>query len=90
MVMGQVFDHADVYELENYRNPISRVMVPGSEDQDKEVRVLEPAETWQIVSRLHDPEKTLVVLIAATGVRISEALGLQVETCTIRGWQHSD
>jgi integrase len=80
MVMGQVFDHADVHDLETCRNPASKVCVPGSEDEDKEVRVLEPQQTWQIVSRLQDPERTLVVLIAATGVRISEALALQ--------WRH--
>ena len=80
MVMGQVFDHADVYDLETCRNPVSKVRVPGSEDDDKEVRILQPEETWQIISRLEDPEKTLVLLIAATGLRISEALGLQ--------WKH--
>lgn len=76
MVMGQVFDHADIYDLETCRNPVSKVRVPGSEDEDKEVRVLQPEKTWQIISRLQDPERTLVVLIAATGVRISEALAL--------------
>lgn len=80
MVMGQVFDHADIHDLETCRNPVSKVRVPGSEDEDKEVRILQPQETWQIVSCLQDPEKTLVVLIAATGVRISEALALQ--------WKH--
>jgi len=80
MVMGQVFDHADVYDLETCRNPISKVRVPGSEGEDKGVRILQPEETWQIISRLQDPERTLVVLIAATGVRISEALALQ--------WRH--
>ncbi len=80
MVMGQVFKHADLHELEICRNPISRVLVPGSEDKDKEVRVLQPQETWQIISRLQDPERTLVVLIAATALRISEALALQ--------WRH--
>jgi integrase len=80
MVMGQVFDHADVHDLETCRNPVSKVRVPGSEDEDREIRVLQPEETWQIVSRLQDPERTLVVLIAVTGVRISEALALQ--------WRH--
>lgn len=80
MVMGQVFDHADVYDLETCRNPVSKVRVPGSEDEDREIRILQPKETWQIVSRLQDPEKTLVLLIAATGVRISEGLALQ--------WKH--
>jgi integrase len=75
-----VFKHADLHELETCRNPISRVLVPGSEDKDKEVRVLQPQETWQIISRLQDPERTLVVLIAATALRISEALALQ--------WRH--
>jgi integrase len=78
MVMGQVFDHADIYELEICRDPISRVLVPGSEDE--EVRVLQPQETWQIVSRLQDPKRTLLGMIAATGLRISEALALQ--------WRH--
>jgi integrase len=78
--MGQVFDHGDIYDLETCRNPVSKVRVPGSEDEDKEVRILQPEETWQIISRLQDPERTLVALIAATGVRISEALALQ--------WRH--
>jgi integrase len=80
MVMGQVFDHGDVQELENCRNPVRKVLVPGSEDEDEEVRVLEPEQTWRIVCLLRDPEKTLVLLIAATGLRISEALALQ--------WRH--
>ena len=80
MVMGQVFDHADIHDLETCRNPVSKVCIPGSEDEDQEVRILQPEVTWQIVLRLQDPEKTLVVLIAATGVRISEALALQ--------WRH--
>jgi len=80
MVMGQVFDHGDVHDLETCRNPVSKVRVPGSEDEDKDVQILQPEETWKIVSRLQDPEKTLVMLIAATGVRISEALALQ--------WKH--
>lgn len=80
MVMGQVFSHADMYDLESCRNPIQKVMIPGSEDTDREARVLQPEETLEIVSRLDFPEKVLVVLIAATAVRISEALALQ--------WRH--
>ena len=80
MVMGQVFDHGDVYDLETCRNPVSKVRVPGSEDDDRGIRILQPKETWQIVARLQDPEKTLVLVIAATGLRISEALALQ--------WKH--
>jgi integrase len=75
--MGQVFDHADVHELETCRNPVSKVRVPSSDDDDTGVRILQPEETWQIVALLQDPEKTLVLLIAATGLRISEAPALQ-------------
>jgi integrase len=80
MVMGQVFDHGDMYELESCRNPISKVLIPGSEDVDFEVRVLQPEETLAVIKRLDYPEKILVVLVAATAVRISEALALQ--------WKH--
>jgi integrase len=80
MVMGQVYDHGYVHELETCRNPIGKLRVPGSEDDDREVRILQPVETWQIVAGLQDPEKTLILLIAATGLRISEALALQ--------WKH--
>jgi integrase len=80
MVMGQVFDHADVHDLETCRNPVSKVLVPGSEDEDKQIRILQPDETWLIITHLQDPEKTLVLVIAATGLRISEALALQ--------WKH--
>src|SRR5664279_3292111 len=80
MVMGQVFDHADMYELETCRNPIAKVMIPASEDNDYEARVLQPAETLNLISRLQYPEKILVILVAATAVRISEALALQ--------WRH--
>jgi integrase len=82
MVMGQVFGHADMYDLESCLNPIQKVMIPGSEDTDREARVLQPEETLEIVSRLDISEKVLVVLIAATAVRISEALALQ--------WLHID
>lgn len=74
MVMGQVFDYADLHDLETCRNPVGKVCVPGSEGEVKGGRVLEPQQTWRIVSRLEEPQRTLVVLIAATGVRISEDL----------------
>ncbi len=80
MVMGQVSSHADIYGLETCRNPIQKMMIPGSEDTDREASVLQPEETLEIVSRLDFPEKVLVVLIATTAVRISEALALQ--------WRH--
>lgn len=41
---------------------------------------MQPQETLAVIERLQYPEKILVVLVAATAVRISEALGLQ--------WKH--
>ncbi len=77
MIMEQVFSHADMYDLENCRNPIQKVMIPGSENADRKTRVLQSEETLEIVSRLEFPEKVLVVLITATAARISKALALQ-------------
>jgi integrase len=77
LVMGQVFDHAYKYELETCRNPVTTFRIPGSEDKDYEARVLQPAETLDLIDRLDYPEKILVLLVAATAVRISEALALQ-------------
>ena len=37
MVMGQVYDHADIHDLETCRNPVSKLHVPGSEEEDKEI-----------------------------------------------------
>jgi hypothetical protein len=74
MIMGQVFDHADTHDLEACRNPIKNVMVPGSEDTDREVRVLEPQETLAVIKRLDYPEKILVVLVAVTAVRFSGSM----------------
>jgi integrase len=85
MIMGQVFDHADTHDLETCRNPIKNVMVPGSEDTDREVRVLEPQETLAVIKRLYYPEKILVVLVAVTAVRISEALALQWKHVNFKG-----
>jgi integrase len=66
--------------LETCRNPVKKVLIPGSEDADYKARVLEPEETLTIIDRLDYPEKILVVLVAVTAVRISEALALR--------WRH--
>jgi integrase len=55
-------------------------MAPGADEEDHDTLVSQPEETLDIVTRLDFPEKVLVVLIAATAIRISEALALQ--------WRH--
>jgi len=39
--------------------------------------ILTPAEAYAIVRNLEEPERTLTLLAAGTGLRISECLGLQ-------------
>ena len=42
-----------------------------------EAKTITPRQAWEIWSRLPEPESTLTLLAATTGLRISECLGLQ-------------
>ena len=44
---------------------------------DYEAITITPRQAWKIWSRLPEPESTLTLLAASTGLRISECLGLQ-------------
>jgi integrase len=44
---------------------------------DYEAMILDPEQTYRVLERLDPPEYVLVLLIAATGMRQSEALGLR-------------
>jgi len=57
-------------------NPCSRVK-GISPDSDYEAMILEPAQTFKVLELLRQPEFTLLLLIAVTGLRMSEALGLR-------------
>jgi len=48
-----------------------------SPDSDYEAMILEHAQTFKVLELLRQPEFTLLLLIAVTGLRISEALGLR-------------
>ena len=39
--------------------------------------ILTPEQAYAVVSNLREPERTLTLLAAGTGLRISECLGLQ-------------
>jgi len=56
-------------------NPCSRVKGISSVS-DYEAMTLEPEQTYRVLELLQQPESTLLLLIAVTGLRISEALGL--------------
>lgn len=57
------------------RNPIS--LVRQSAKRKKTPDVLESQELKQLVAELQNPARVLVFLTAATGLRISEAMGLK-------------
>lgn len=75
-LMGTIFKYAKAYDLisEDY-NPVRAV--PQSAKSDWEAKDLKPEQTLLVLSYLPIMEHTLLFLIAATGLRISEALALK-------------
>jgi integrase len=57
-------------------NPCSRVK-GFSSVSDYEAAILEPEQTFRVLEHLKHLEYTLVLLVAVTGLRMSEALGLR-------------
>lgn len=78
-VMGTVYTFAqaeDMLPLGQENNPVH--YVKGiSAFSDYEAVILTPEQTLKVLERLEQPERTLTLLVAATGLRISEALGLR-------------
>ena len=97
-IMGGVYRFAQAEDLlprgEQY-NPVSYVIGIASTTDD-EPAVFTPEQTLRVLDLLPQPVYTLLVLVAATGLRISEALGLRWrailwERAQIRirdGWVH--
>jgi excisionase family DNA binding protein len=73
-VMHVIFSHACRYEWLN-KNPMS--LVRQSAKREKLADVLELSELKRLLVELQDPARLLVFLTAATGLRVSEALGLK-------------
>jgi integrase len=78
-VMGTVYTFAQcecIIPLGLEHNPLH--WVKGfSSVSDWEAMTLEPEQTYRVLEFLKQPEYTLLLLIAATGLRMSEALGLR-------------
>jgi integrase len=86
-VMGAVYRNAQFEELipqtvsPNTKgqfkasNPVT--FVRWSNQTDYEAFILKPEQTMAVLDLLMQPEYTLLLLVAATGVRISEALALK-------------
>jgi integrase len=73
-LMSAVFQHAMRYEWMD-RNPIQ--LVRQSAKREKVPDVLELAELQLLLTKLDVRERTLVLLDAATGLRVSELLALR-------------
>jgi integrase len=75
-LMSAIFQHAMRYEWVE-RNPIR--LVRQSAKRERTPDALELAELQLLLSKLDDRERTLVLLDAATGLRVSELLALRWE-----------
>jgi integrase len=74
--MALVFKFGDKHELtpENF-NPMRKVSV--NTESEYEATTVSPDQAFDIYSELQPPESTLLLLIAITGLRMGEALGLR-------------
>ena len=75
-VMSVLFQHAMRYEWAD-RNPIRLVRQSAMPVQEE--IVLEPVEVQALLSELHDPFRTLILLASVTGLRRGELFGLKWE-----------
>ncbi len=76
--MGQVYKHAQRHGLiprDEGTNPMTLVRCAGGSDY--EAVVLTPEQTFKLLEKLEQPEYTIALLIACTGLRQSEAFALQ-------------
>jgi len=76
-IMSLVFSFVDHNEIYSVRNPLDKVTIPASEEDHEEVKVLLPEQVIALLERLPYPTKIAVLLVASTGVRISECLAFR-------------
>jgi integrase len=77
-VMSLVYKHGQRYGLiprDQQSNPMRFVRCKTTSGY--EAMILTPEQAYAIVCNLREPERTLTLLAAGTGLRISECLGLQ-------------
>jgi integrase len=78
-VMGTLYSFAQsegILPLGEQYNPVH--YVKGIEStSDYEAAVLTPEQTLKVLEQLRQPEYTMLMLVAATGMRMSEMLGLK-------------
>ncbi len=77
-VMSLVYRHSQRYGLiprNQESNPMRFVRCKTTSDY--EAMILTPEQAYAVLLNLREPERTLTLLAAGTGLRISECLGLQ-------------
>jgi len=77
-VMNLIFKHGQTYGLiprTGEANPMKFVRVKTQSEY--EAKIITPEQCFRILMAMPQPERTITMLIAATGLRISECLGLQ-------------
>jgi integrase len=77
-LMSQVFRFVDDKEIYAIRNPLEKVTIPASEEDHEEVKIFSPEQSWALANHPLLPlaAKYAVLLVATTGIRTSENLGL--------------
>jgi site-specific recombinase XerD len=79
-IMSLMFDFVDHSEIFSIRNPMDKVTIPASEEEHPAIRLLSPEEVFSLMEKLPSPVSIAVLLVAATGLRVSGFLALR--------WRH--
>jgi integrase len=85
-VMSLIFKHGQRYGLiprDQESNPV--LFVRCKTQSDYEAMILTPEQAFAVLLKLPEPERTLTLLAAGTGLRISECLGLQWQDVSFTG-----
>jgi integrase len=75
-IMSLIFTFVDHNEIYCVSNPLDRVTIPASEEDREDVKLLLPGQVFALLERLPFSVRVAVQLVACTGVRVSECLGL--------------
>ena len=79
-LMHMLFERAMLWGLiEPQRNPVELVKLKGTSKRSKRLQILTPEQFQQLVSKLQEPHRTMVIVAMCTGMRVSEVLALRLE-----------
>jgi len=82
-LMHLLFERAMLWELMDVqRNPMELVRLKGTSKRLKKPQILTPEKFQELVSKLREPYRTMVIVAMCTGMRVSEVLALR--------WEHID